>query len=86
MFHCDATGLLHILRTQSLRIFGILLVLGELGFPRGIYNFFGLLASPGGRAAFIFFIATLCLSSGLSGDRTAISSILLIVAGAFGMA
>lgn len=66
-------------------VFGLLLALGELGWPRGLFDYFGFLESSSGRAWFLFFTSTLAISSGLSGDRSRISSILLTIAGILGV-
>lgn len=66
-------------------IFGVLLSLGELGIPRGFYNYFGFLATSSGRAFFLLFASSLALSAGWSRNRSQISSIVLIVGGFSGI-
>lgn len=66
-------------------VFGALLTLGELGWPRGLFDYFGFLASSSGRAWFLFFTSTLAISAGFSGDRSRISNILLSIAGISGV-
>lgn len=66
-------------------VFGVLLALGELAFPPGIYQFFGFLASSAGRAFFLIFFASLAASAGWSADRGKPSAILMIAAGIAGI-
>lgn len=66
-------------------VFGVLLALGELALPPGIYAFFGFLASSAGRAFFLIFFASLAASAGWSADRGKPSAILMIIAGFTGI-
>lgn len=67
-------------------VFGILLILGELSLPPGLYNYFGFLATSTGRAFFLLFASSLALSAGWSRNRTWASSLIMIVAGFAGIA
>jgi COPI associated protein len=67
-------------------VFGVLLILAEVGLPKNLFDFFGFLRSSNGRAWFLFFASTFALSSGLSGNRDAIESILRTIAGTLGIA
>ncbi len=69
----------------SCRIFGLLLVVAELQVWPPLEVYFGFLKLGSGRAWFLFFISTLCLSGGLMGPRGAIDRVLLTVAGIAGI-
>eukprot|EP00171_Calliarthron_tuberculosum_P010932 IDg10932t1 len=67
-------------------IFGLLLVVAELGVWPPLAVYFGFLNTGSGRAWFLFFIATLCVSNGLSSPfRGRVDHILLVVAGVCGI-
>jgi hypothetical protein len=67
-------------------ILSIILSLAEIGWPKKIFALFGFLASPSGRAWFLFFLSPLALAAGFSRNRGAASNVVLIIAGFLGLA
>jgi hypothetical protein len=61
--------------------FGLLIIFGEIGWPRACFRTFGFMIGRWGRGLFEMFTGSLAITAGVS-DSDTVSKVLLIVAGA----